>query len=195
MSIYMKDKMEEFVIQAKMGNNSAMKTLFKMNRGNIMNLAFRYMRNREDAEEILQETFIKAFSALQRDKLKDPGSFPFWLNRIAINSSISLLRKHKSSLKLGIKEDIHTAADETAETPEDKIIENERNSEIEKAISGLSPRQRMIFTLKHYEHLKIREIAEKLDISEGSVKTQLFRAVRNLQKKLKPFVRENSHEM
>ncbi len=195
MSIYMKDKMEEFVIQAKMGNNSAMKTLFKMNRGNIMNLAFRYTRNMEDAEEILQETFIKAFSALQRDKLKDPGSFPFWLNRIAINSSISLLRKHKSSLKFSSNEDIHTAPDETAETPEDKIIENERNSEVEKAISGLSPRQRMIFTLKHYEHLKIREIAEKLNISEGSVKTQLFRAVRNLQKKLKPFVRENSHEM
>ncbi|MCK5005638.1 MAG: sigma-70 family RNA polymerase sigma factor, partial [Candidatus Aminicenantes bacterium] len=69
--------------------------------------------------------------------------------------------------------------------PEEEIINKEKNEKITKAISTLPPRQKMIFTLKHHQQMKIREIADSLGCSEGNVKTQLFRAVRTIRSELK----------
>ena len=93
MSLYMAVEMEELVNLAKEGNIGAMRTLYDQNRVRILKLAYSYARNQEDAEEILQETFAKAFMALQKNKLRESRSFPSWLYRIGIHASLDLVRK------------------------------------------------------------------------------------------------------
>ncbi|MEN8223087.1 MAG: RNA polymerase sigma factor [Acidobacteriota bacterium] len=186
----MEDKFDRIVDLAKAGNNNAMRTLYDMNREKIMNLALKYTGNREDAEEILHDTFITAFSALQRNKLKDPNKFHSWLYRIGMNTSIDFLRREKKHRHTDIGENNLPDNSKSGEDPENELIDNEKETKISKAISALSPRQRMIFTLKHHQQMKIREIAATLKCSEGNVKTQLFRAVRSLRNELKPSLME-----
>ena len=186
----MEDRIDRIVDLAKTGNNNAMRTLYDMNREKIMNLAFKYTGNREDAEEILHDTFITAFSALQKNKLKDPLKFHSWLYRIGMNTSIDFLRREKKHRYTDVEENNLPDKSRSGADPEDELIDNEKDTRISKAISTLSPRQRMIFTLKHHQQMKIREIAATLKCSEGNVKTQLFRAVRSLRNELKPSLME-----
>ncbi len=185
MSIYMEDRISRIVDLAKSGNNNAMRTLYDMNKEKIMNLALGYTRNREDAEEILHDTFITAFSALQKNKLKEPKKFPSWLYRIGMNSSIDFLRKEKKHRYTDIDESNFEDKSGSGTDPEDKVINKEKDDKISEAISTLAPRQKLIFTLKHQQQMKIREIADSLGCSEGNVKTQLFRAVRAIRSELK----------
>lgn len=190
MSIGMEERVDRIVDLAITGNNNAMRTLYNMNREKIMNLALKYTRNREDAEEVLHDTFITAFSALQKNKLKEPEKFHSWLYRIGMNTSIDFLRREKKhrytdNTNSNIPDKSRSGAD-----PEIEIINKEKETRITKAISTLSPRQRMIFTLKHHQQMKIREIAASLNCSEGNVKTQLFRAVRTLRSELNPSLTE-----
>lgn len=186
----MEERIDRIVDLAIAGNNNAMKTLYNMNREKIMNLALRYTRNREDAEEILHDTFITAFSALQRNKLKEAQKFHSWLYRIGMNTSIDFLRREKKHRYTDIDNNNLQDKSRSGADPEKKIINKEKQERITKAISTLSPRQRMIFTLKHHQQMKIREIATSLNCSEGNVKTQLFRAVRTLRSELKPSLTE-----
>lgn len=190
MSICMEERVDRIVDLAIAGNNNAMRTLYNMNREKIMNLALRYTRNREDAEEILHDTFITAFSALQRNKLKEAQKFHSWLYRIGMNTSIDFLRREKKHRYTDIDNNNLQDKSRSGADPEKKIINEEKQKRITKAISALSPRQRMIFTLKHQQQMKIREIAISLNCSEGNVKTQLFRAVRTLRSELKPSLTE-----
>jgi len=182
----MEDRIDRIVDLAKAGNNGAMRTLYDMNKQKIMNLALKYTGNREDAEEILHDTFIAAFSALQRNKLKEPRKFHSWLYRIGMNTSIDFLRREKKHRTTDMKETSLPDHGISGTDPEDELMGNEKSRRISRAVSSLSPKQRMIFTLKHHQQMKIREIAEALKCSEGNVKTQLFRAVRTLRKELKP---------
>ena len=190
MSISMEERIGRIVDLAKTGNNNAMKQLYTMNREKIMNLAFRYTRNREDAEEILHDTFITAFSELKKNKLKEPQKFPSWLYRIGMNTSIDFLRKEKKHRSANIEENNLPDNISSGTDPEKEIIDNEQERKINNAISTLPPRQRMIFTLKHQQQMKIREIADTLNCSEGNIKTQLFRAVRTLRSELVPTLSE-----
>ncbi len=185
MSIYMEERIGRIVDLAKSGNSNAMRTLYDMNRQKIMNLALKYTGNREDAEEILHNTFITAFSALHKNKLKDSQKFHSWLYRIGMNSSIDFLRREKKHRYTDIDERNLRDKSKSGIDPEEEIINKEKSEKITKAISTLAPRQRMIFTLKHHQQMKIREIADSLGCSEGNVKTQLFRAVRTIRSELK----------
>ena len=192
MSIHMEEKIDRIVDLAKAGNNNAMKTLYNMNREKIMNLAIGYTRNREDAEEILHDTFITAFSALKKGQLKKSGSFHSWIYRIGINTSINFLRKEKKYKYSEIDEQKISDSTKTENNPENETIKNEKDKKILKAISMLAPKQRMIFTLKHQKQMKIREISNLLGCSEGNVKTQLFRAIRVLRRELIPEIEEGT---
>jgi len=192
MSIYMEERIGRIVDLAKSGNSNAMRTLYDMNRQKIMNLALKYTGNREDAEEILHDTFITAFSALNKNKLKDPQKFHSWLYRIGMNTSIDFLRREKKHRYTEVDEGNLQDKSRSGIDPEEEIINKEKNEKIKNAISTLSPRQKMIFTLKHHQQMKIREIAESLGCSEGNVKTQLFRAIRSIRSELKLSLKEKS---
>lgn len=195
MSYSMNAEMEQTVQLAKEGNRNAMKILYDSHRKQILHLAYKYVRNLEDAEEILQDTFTKALVALKKNKLKDNTRFSSWLYRIGINSSLDLLRKGKKQLTEHSDERLQQYPDENPHTPEQESLRREMGQKIDQAIQKLAPKQRMIFTLKHFQHLKIREIAGHLQCSEGNVKKQLFRAVNTLKKELKPGFMEKVNEV
>lgn len=167
-----------------------------MNKEKIFGLAFQYVRNHQDAEDLLQEIFFRAFGSLSGF---DPGrgaAFSTWLYRIGINVSINFLRKKKLELKhRQAEENCMSQQDDCRSDPERQLLSREILESVERCLDELSPRQRMIFILKHFQGLKVREISQVMKCSEGSVKKQLFRAVKRLQGKLAIFShRELHHE-
>lgn len=196
MSLDMTVDIEKLVHEAKEGRVSAMRTLYDHHRERIMKLALSYTRNMEDAEEVLQETFAKAFIALKKDKLKENRSFSSWLYRIGINASLDLVKKRGKMRVEELDDNVHPVEDDhPGRTPEQQSIRMEMAEVLDRALEILSPNQRLIFTMKHFQYLKIREIAGHLGCSEGNVKQQLFRAVHRLQHQLKPYIEEAGHEV
>lgn len=185
---------KDIVQSAQEGNTEAFRMLFEENRKRIFALAYQYTKNKEDAEDILQETFIKTYNYLEKYKVENESSFSSWIYRIGINCSIDYLRRKKHK-----KED-YSDWDKWEKTipseqsnPEHTVGENQLREKISSLVEGLSPRQRMVFILKHYQQYSIKEIAEYLDCSEGSVKKQLFRAVSAIKNPLKKYLWEKDY--
>jgi RNA polymerase sigma-70 factor (ECF subfamily) len=174
----------DWVALAKAGDKGAMRELFVQNRGRIFSLAYRYAGNTPDAEDILQESFIKAFASLQKCQLDEHAYFASWLYRIAINCSMDHFRRRRG---LGDASAIDecSAADDAA-TPEGEFALSEARQLVRSSVDRLPRRRRMVVVLRHFQQMKISEIAAAMGCSEGSVKKQLFQALRQLRKDLHP---------
>ena len=191
---------EQAVIEsAQNGNTEALRLLFEDNRQKIFSLAFQYVKNVEDAEDILQETFIKAYRSLDKFQSRNGTRFSPWLYRIGINCSIDYLRRNKNRrLKHSDTDDLDnfsSGSGNSSSEPEQTRDRKEIREKIDQTLNRLSGRQKMIFILKHYQELTTAEIAEYLGCSEGSVKRQLFRAVQTVKQHLKGLIMEDSYEM
>lgn len=189
---------EQAVIQSvQQGNTEAFRVLFEENRQKIFYLAYQYTKNVEDAEDILQETFIKAYHSLHKFNVQNNTNFSSWLYRIGINCSIDLLRRNKKKRETisGIDNLENISSNNKDMDPEHTRRTEEIREKVTYVLNKLTAKQRMIFILKHYQQLSINEIAEYLSCSEGSVKKQLFRAVSAVKKPLKKLLLENYYEM
>jgi RNA polymerase sigma-70 factor (ECF subfamily) len=191
---------EQAVIEsAQNGNTEALRLLFEDNRQKIFSLAYQYVKNVEDAEDILQETFIKAYRSLDKFQSRNNARFSPWLYRIGINCSIDYLRRNKNRrLKHSDNEDLDNFSSgkcDSSSEPEHTRDRKEIREKIDQTLNRLSGRQKMIFILKHYQEHTTAEIAEYLNCSEGSVKRQLFRAVQAVKQHLKGLIMEDSYEM
>jgi RNA polymerase sigma-70 factor, ECF subfamily len=187
----------KLIQNAQQGDPEAFYMLFEKNKKMIFGLALKYTKNKQDAEDILQETFIKALNNLNKFQTKKYSSFSSWVYRIGINCSIDFLRDKKR-----IRENLSdwrlmdsTNSDASQTDPEKKASREDLKKKIELILNDMPPRQKMAFVLKHFQQLKIREIAEYMDCSEGSVKKQLFRAVTDLKSSLKKIFWEKEYEM
>jgi len=182
---------------AQEGNKEALKTLFEENKKKIFSLAYQYVKNAEDAEDILQETFIKVYRSLHRFNIQDGMSFSPWLYRIGINCSIDYLRrnKRKKEKNSGVNNLDNISCNNKTSDPEESRGQKEIREKISQSLNKLSGQQRMVFILRHYQELNTKEIAEYLNCTEGSVKKQLFRAVSSLKEHLKGLILEKSYEM
>ena len=185
----------EVVQLAQQGNTHAFRQLFEENKRKVFSLAFQYTKNKEDAEDILQETFIKAYHSLNKFKAQDNTNFSSWLYRIGINASIDHLRKNKMKKDNYIDSDQipSISSDEGFSHPEHAVRIKEIRTKLELTLNKLPKGQRMVFILRHYQQLSVKEIADYMECSEGSVKKQLFRAVETFKKKLKHLIPENSY--
>jgi len=197
--VYDKRKMDEIALiqSAQAGDTDAFKFLFEENKRRILGLAYQYTKNVEDAEDILQDTFIKAYNSLQRFDIQDQTNFTSWLYRIGINCSIDHLRKTKrqrDNIMPG-GDVMDASAPDHISNPDNSQQKNEVRERVELVLSTLTKRQRMIFILKHYQELSIKEIAEYMDCSEGSVKKQLFRTVSAMKKHFRRYMPEDRYEM
>lgn len=187
----------EAIRLVQQGDTGAFRYLFDSHKNRIFSLAYQYTKNAQDAEDILQDTFIKAFHALPKFRLQDATNFSSWLNRIGSNCSIDHLRRIK------IKKDKHYESEDLANEPIEAGDSNpERSGQIqevqkklEQTLNRLTSRQRMVFILRHYQQLNIKEIAEVLECSEGSVKKQLFRAFSVIRKEFQSLFLEADYEM
>lgn len=176
----------DWVVLAKAGNRGAMHELYERNRSRIYSLAYRYAGNVADAEDILQDTFIKAFQSLQKCQLNENSYFATWLYRIAVNCSLDhFRRRRRHEREVEWSENLPDAAGtEESATPEGEYLRSEIRRQVRGGLERLTARKRMVVVLRHYQQLKIGEIAASMGCSEGSVKKQLFRALAQLKKEL-----------
>jgi len=166
------------------GDRQAFKDLVSLYQQKIFLLAYSILRNREDALDVVQETFMRLYqklSAYDKDR-----NFQAWLLQIAKNLSIDFYRKHYGKRREmeadRSVEELQLAADDRRSNPES----SELRTVISRNLERLGERQRLIFVMKHFNGLEYREIAEVLGISVGTVKSLHFKAVRNLKNWLSP---------
>jgi len=154
-------------------------------RERVYNLAYRFTHNAEDAYDISQEVFIKVFKSLGR--LKDASAFDAWLKRVTMNACLDYLRRkpNEQNLECSILVQERISGNERTDGP---VEDGELRGMISRAVDQLPRRQKKVFMLRHYEGLTLKEIAEALNCSPGTVKAHLFRATRKMRKLLTPYV-------
>jgi RNA polymerase sigma-70 factor (ECF subfamily) len=187
------DADQALVAAARRGEAAAYKELMTRYESRLFRLAYRITRNHEDAEEVTQDAFARAFSRL--DTFQGDSRFSTWLTRIAVNQALMLLRQRRPDA---------VPLDELVETedgslprqivdwgpnPEQRFAQEELSAILDDAIAGLKTDQQVVFQLRDVEELSIEETAALLGISVPAVKTRLLRARLALREKLNRYFR------
>lgn len=185
----------ELVAQARQGNAEAFKDLVERYESRIFRVAQNITQNVEDAEDVLQETFLKAFEHL--NEFQGNSKFYTWITRIAVNESLMKLRKRKWDKTVWLDEPVATGDDLVTReiavwenNPEDRYSREELREILGKAINALPPSYRSVFVLRDMEEMSIEETAEALDLSIPAVKSRLLRARLQLRDKLTAFFKK-----
>lgn len=180
------DKDRILLRQVKQGYKSAFTELVTLYQGKVFKLAYGFFQDRDDAMEIVQETFLRLFQKLDGFDENDPDcQFNKWVYRIAYNLCIDFYRKFKKQ-KVDMKE-IYEFNEETRTSPaspEDQLDRQNFRRSLKKSVMRLPKRQKMVFVLKHYSGLKHHEISEMLDLSVGTIKSLYHRSIQNIKKGL-----------
>jgi len=155
----------------------------------IFLLCRRMLQDFEEADSATQDTFLKAWQALNRPEFKELDDAGRWVTRIAVNTCLDRLRSRRWQFwrKRPNQEDeqsILELAAAAGPNAEDSVFAGEIGQRLESALEKLSLRQRAAFTLRHYEDRSLAEIAEILDLDVGTVKAHLFRAIAKLREEL-----------
>ncbi|HCT94774.1 MAG TPA: RNA polymerase sigma factor [Rikenellaceae bacterium] len=170
----------------KGGNKEAFRELAERYSTPLFRLSMGYLHSKEDAEDMVQEIFVKLYHSL--DTFKGDSKFSTWLYRIAVNTCLNEIARRK-------RRDIFTTFGDNmtrifnlsgdSKNPEEQTISEENIIRVRKAIESLPDKQQTAFVLQKYKELSQKEIAEIMQISEGAVEQHLMRAKSSLQKKLK----------
>jgi len=184
----------ELIKRAKQGDKVALSRLINTYSERIYNLALRILRNREDAEDILQETFLTVIEKL--DQFDGRSSFFTWVYRIATNASLMRLRKKKVIFQqLADNPDFQESVEsrvfvDWSQDPSLSIYDQEVKKKIDQAINSLSDIYRSVFILRDIENLSIKETSEILNITQENVKIRLRRARQFLRNYLSDYFEE-----
>ncbi len=177
----MKDKI--LIDLLKEGDMSAMEAIYHKKYKNIFRIAFRYTGIKEEAEDIMQETFIKIYKKIDKFKYEDENSFDRWITRICINLSLDWLRKKRRERLFLLN--VFSNHDREKFSANNDEKNNITRQNFEQAISKLSPKQKTAFILRYFEEYSIGDIAEIMKCSANTVKKHLQRGMRKLKKTLK----------
>lgn len=180
----------DLIQRAKLGDMGAFEELvFRYDR-QVLTIAARYVQSAEDAKDIYQEVFLKVFRSLPKFQMR--SQFSTWLFRITTNVCLSHRTKRKRHVHTSLSQD---SEDEHGGTLADTIRDKSATDEdLEKtdtalhvahAVETLSPKQKLVFTMKYYDGYKIREIAQMTGLNEGTVKRYLFASTRKVRRSLK----------
>jgi RNA polymerase sigma-70 factor (ECF subfamily) len=177
------------VAQSREGDGRAFGELVRRYESKIFRLAQHVTQNREDAEDVLQETFLKAYEHL--DQFQGAAKFYTWVVRIAVNQALMKLRRRRTDRSVSLDEAIDTGEDtiirEVAawdENPEQRFSRAEFGEILDEAIQGLEPPYRSVFVLRDIDELSTEETADALGLSIPAVKSRLLRARLQLREKL-----------
>ena len=177
------------VTRAKAGDLDAFSELVRHYDRRIFRMAKQITQNDDDAEDVLQEAFLKAYTHL--DNFHGDSKFYTWIVRIAVNEALMKLRKRRSDRTVPLDEPIDTGEDEVAreiavwdENPEESYSRDELSGILDEAIQSLKPAYRTVFVLRDIEELSIEETAQALGLSISAVKSRLLRARLQLREKL-----------
>jgi RNA polymerase sigma-70 factor (ECF subfamily) len=185
------------VVAARNGDEQAFETLFKRHRQKILRVVLRYVHVREDAEDIVQQSFQKAFVYLH--KFEGKSAFSTWLTRIAINESLMLLRHGRALREVSV--DDHSEAQGNAASlemsdsspdPESSYLRLERVQILSQTIGNLRPGMRKAIELRELAELSTEETARRMGVSVAAVKARLFHARKKLRERLSRYLKSNS---
>ena len=168
-------ELSQLVAKAKKGDDNAFAKLIEKKKDNLYRIAYSYVKNQEDALDIVSETVFKAYTTLAT--LKNPDYFYTWLTRITINSSINHIKKHSKVIPMelaGVENDFVLS-----ETDQESTID------LYNAIDKLDENLKTVIVLKYLEDMTLSEVAETMERPLGTVKTFLNKALKELRLSLK----------
>lgn len=190
----------EFSLEAlQSGNRAEFARLVDAHSTQIYRLGLKMLGDEQDAEDVLQNTFMKALQAIVR--FEGRSSLSTWLYRIAVNEALMLLRRQKPtiSVPMDFEDDENELQYPTQFTdwcclPESELLSAESKVHLDEAIRRLPEKLQVVFLLRDIEGLSIQETSEALDLTETAVKTRLLRARLNLREQLSKYYGERLHE-
>lgn len=179
------------VARARDGDRDAFRALVDQHSRYVFSLAHRMTGNAQDAEDVVQESWLKAHKQLSRFEAR--ADFRTWLHRITVNCSIDLIRARRH------REDAHDPIDleqgplsergaEAQPTPERVAASTQISDRVNEALGLLTALERAAFTLRHIEGMSIEEVGEQLGMKTSATKHSIFRAVKKMRNSLEPFV-------
>jgi RNA polymerase sigma-70 factor (ECF subfamily) len=179
------------VALARDGDSEAFRALVERHGRAVYRLAHRMTGNPSDAEDVVQETFLRAYKQLGR--FESRANFSTWLHRIAVNCSIDLIRARPRRESAHDSNDLEQfagseASDQGRPSPERLMLSAEVQQRITGAMGSLSQMERAAFVLRHFEGHSIDEISRSLGLKTNAAKHSIFRAVRKMRVALEPFV-------
>jgi RNA polymerase sigma-70 factor, ECF subfamily len=183
----------ELIRAAQRGDRAAFEELVRQYDSAVLRLAYHLTRSEQDAQDIYQEAFLKAYRNINNFRFE--CSFYTWIYRIVTNLCLDLLRKRQvrkedsavmSDSEGGTYDLLDQVADQrSGASPEKDLMRRELGARIAKALNKLTPRERMVFEMKHYQGLKLRTIGEILSTTEETAKNTLFRGTQKLRAALR----------
>lgn len=188
------------VARAKAGDDEAFSELVNHYERRIFRTARNITQNDEDAEDVLQEAFLKAYSNL--DNFQGNSKFYTWLVRITVNEALMKLRKRKTDRSVSLDEQLDTGEDTVIReiavwdgSPEQRYSQEEIREILDREIASLEPIYRSVFQLRDVDELSTEETAEALGISIPAVKSRLLRARLQLREKLTRFFQRKGDDV
>jgi RNA polymerase sigma-70 factor, ECF subfamily len=177
---------EAFVTQARSGDGEAFRVLVERHSRSLFRLAFRMTGNQQDAEDVVQESFLRAYRQLAR--FDERASFGTWLYRIATNCALDVIRARKRRSEQPAE--TNGAIDRAQflpcgnPSPERAALSLEIRERVAEAMNELSPTERAAFVLRHFEGMRIEDVSRVLECQPGAAKHSVFRAVQKLRRAL-----------
>jgi RNA polymerase sigma-70 factor, ECF subfamily len=172
----------DLIARAASGDAAAFQALVERHRSMVYRVAYQFAGNHHDAEDIAQEVFIKVYRSL--DRFRQDAQLSSWMYRIVMNACIDHRRRHSPAAAAPFGEEAERKmlnTPEEAPGPEDRAYAGELGQVLEAEIGRLPHGQRIVFVMRHHQGLKLCEIAEALNLAEGTVKRQLHAAVHRLR--------------
>jgi RNA polymerase sigma-70 factor (ECF subfamily) len=185
----------DLVLAAQKGDPMAFEQLVNRYDQQVLAIALSYTNHSDDAKDVYQEVFIRVYRALPGFRFE--SKFSTWLHKITTNVCLTFKSRNRRHTHLSIDQGIeqddgssYALSDVLADdsTPDRQILNSEISEQVQEAIKSLSPQQKMVFSLKHFQGYKLREIAQMMDCAEGTVKKHLFVAHEKLRERLKEFL-------
>lgn len=187
----------ELILKAQQGDMMAFEQLVYRYDKQVLSIAATYVNSSEDAKDIYQEVFLRVFRSIRNFQLR--SEFSTWLYRITTNVCLTHRARRKRHVHASLSsdegdEESHGVGAALADerTSDQHTLDSEISAHIEKALRVLSPKQRMVFTLRHYQGYKLKEIAGMMECTEGTVKKYLFTATQRMRDQLKEVYQEGS---
>lgn len=185
------------VARVKAGDENAYRTLVDRHSRSVFRLAFRMTGNEQDSEDVVQETFLRAYKQLHRWEAR--SSFATWLYRIAANYALDLVRRKKRHGEVGMSQsageeetDVVRALPSADPGPDRLLFSVRVQEKVAATLDELSRQERTAFVLRHFEGQSIEEIGAALGLSDNAAKHSIFRAVQKLRRALEPLVNVQS---
>ena len=192
------DNEDQIIQRVKNGDQNAFCELVEKYKDKALNIAFSFCRNHEDAKDVSQEAFIKAFKTIK--DFRSESRFYTWFYRILINLCKDYLRRKMKNKAINANIKINNEAQKEESIfeiiasglpgPKEQLLNKELGEQLTEALDSLPEQQKRVFTLKNIHGLKINEIAEIVKCAEGTIKAHLFKATLNLQEKLTVYARQ-----